>query len=162
MSGRRILGALGILVGLRLALSPSHAVASEPTEAALRALYGRFVAAQNALDVDRVRAVLWESPEFLWVSDGRPYWGPDALVERMKGFQTAGVWRVEPDLETARSVTLGPGLGYLSLTLTLVIGEKAAPDRLRFLVHMLGREGTSGWRIAALFTTEDKTRDGGG
>jgi hypothetical protein len=48
------------------------------------------------------------------------------------------------------------GAAYLLLPLTLVIGAAADPARLRFLVGMLARREAEGWRIAALFTTEDK------
>jgi len=168
VSGRREV-ALGAAAGAWVLTSLPRDAAAQDSGAgtigpALRALYLRFVSAQNVLDLDRVRAELWASPDFLWVSDGRSYWGPDAMLERMKGFQSAELWRVEPDLNGARTVVLGPGLGYLSLRLVLVIGTRAAPDRLGFLVQMLGRQGPEGWRIAALLTTEDKAGEkaGGG
>ena len=57
------------------------------------------------------------------------------------------------------AVPVGAGVAYLHLPLVLVIGPSSGPDRLRFLVSMLGVETTAqGWRIAALFTT---TREAG-
>ena len=50
-----------------LAAAPAAAVA--PTDE-VRELYGRFLAAQNARGLARVRSVLLASPRFLWVSDG--------------------------------------------------------------------------------------------
>lgn len=128
----------------------------------VRALYDRFLDAQNAHDLARVRALLWESPMFLWVSDGRSFWGPDALVERMGQFQKAPVWRVEPDLAAAVPVELDGSAAYLHLPLTLVIGSAEKPDRLPWLVSMLAVRTEQGWRIAALLTTVDKrpTADG--
>lgn len=140
-----------------LAVAPFRAGAEADAEAAVRALYAGFARAQNDRDLERVRASLWESPDFLWVSDGRPYWGREAMIERMSGFQRAEIWRVEPDLAGARFVAVASGAAYLSVALTLVIGPAAGPSRLRFLVGALCREGRSGWRIAALFTTEDKS-----
>jgi hypothetical protein len=122
----------------------------------VRDLYGRFLAAQNAHDLEGVRALLWDSPRFLWVSDGRSFWGPDALVERMAQFQKAPVWRVEPELDAAVPVELDATTAYLHLPLTLVIGSVESPDRLPWLVSMLGVRTDRGWRIAALLTTVDK------
>ena len=62
-------------------------------EEELTTLYERFLTAQNARDLTAVRATLWDSPQFLWVSDGMSVWGRDALVERMSHSrkQTCGV-----------------------------------------------------------------------
>ncbi|MFZ1427006.1 MAG: nuclear transport factor 2 family protein [Geminicoccaceae bacterium] len=132
---------------------------ASPTEE-MRTLYARFVAAQNARDLDHVRAVLLDSPTFLWVSDGMSVWGPDETLARMASFQKAEVWRVEPNLARSTTVEVSPTVAYLHLPLTLEIGGKAAPrpDRLRFLVSVLGVETAEGWRIAALFTTAEKVR----
>lgn len=121
----------------------------------VRDLYARFLAAQNARDLEGVRALLWNSPRFLWVSDGKSFWGPDALVERMGQFQKAPVWRVEPELDAAVPVELDATTAYLHLPLTLVIGSEQSPDRLPWLVSMLGVRTEQGWRIAALLTTVD-------
>ena len=79
----------------------------------------------------------------------------------MASFQGAEVWRVEPDLDRAVAVPVSDRVAYLHLPLTLVIGPAAHPDRLRFLVSVLGVETAEGWRIAALFTTSEKVVAGG-
>ena len=126
----------------------------------VRAVYGRFLAAQNARDLQQVRTTLLESPSLLWVSDGMSIWGPDAVLGRMASFQQAEVWHVEPDLARATAVEVSPDVAYLHLPLVLEIGSRAAPgpDRLRFLVSVLGVGTAQGWRIAALFTTTEKVR----
>ena len=83
-------------------------------------------------------------------------WGPDATLERMASFQKAPLWRVEPDLEQAVAVDVDMRAAYLHLPLVLVIGAEDKPDRLRFLVSVLGVETAAGWKIAALFTTTQK------
>lgn len=139
-----------------LAMTAGAAVAGEAATESVRALYDRFVLAQNAHDLDAVRTMLIASPRFLWVSDGRSVWGPDALVERMSLFQKAPVWRVVPDLEAAVAVPVSDDSAYLHLPLVLEIGPSEGFSQLRFLVSVLGVETDAGWRIAALFTTEDK------
>ncbi len=142
-----------LLTCLLLAAEPALAGGSED---AVRELYQRFAAAQNARDLERVRPLLLDSQQFLWVSDGQSFWGPDAVLARMATFQAAEVWRVEPDLGRAVAVPVADGAAYLHLPLALVIGRGNDPDRLRFLVSLLGVETPQGWKIAALFTTSEK------
>jgi ketosteroid isomerase-like protein len=153
MTTRRDLGRAAVAIAAAAVALPARA----DGEAAVRDLYGRFLAAQNARDLAAVRTTLWASPKFLWVSDGRPFWGPDALVERMGAFQRAEVWRVDPAFERSRVVEVAPDAAFLSVPLVLTIGAAAAPARLAWLVGVLCRRGADGWRIAALFTTEDKS-----
>lgn len=127
----------------------------------VRTLYERFAAAQNARDLVAVRQLLLGEPRFLWVSDGQSFWGPDAVLSRMASFQKAEVWRVEPDLAHAVAVPVREGVAYLHLPLVLVIGPAINPDRLHFLVSVLGVQTDRGWRIAALFTTNEKLVAGG-
>lgn len=122
----------------------------------IRALYQRFYTAQNAHDLKAVAENLWDSPDLLWVSDGKSIWGRDETLQRMSNFQSADVWRVEPDLTEARVVEVNDGTAYLHLTLDLVIGAKDKPDRFPFLVSMLCVRTREGWKIAALFTTTPK------
>ena len=122
----------------------------------VRGTYLAFATAQNARDLQKVRSLLLDSPQFLWVSDGRSVWGRDATIARMATFQEAEVWRVEPALAGAVPVRVGEGTAYLHLPLRLVIGSDAKPDDLRFLVSVLCTRTPDGWRIAALFTTTDK------
>src|SRR4051812_1834473 len=56
----------------------------------------------------------------------------------------------------AVAVEVDANAGYLHLPLQLVIGASENPDRLHFLVSVLGVRTTQGWRIAALFTTSEK------
>ena len=144
-------------VALALAAMTSADARAAPADE-VRAIYGRFLAAQNARDLQQVRSVLWDSPTFLWVSDGMSIWGPDALVERMGQFQKAEVWHVEPDLANAVPVELSGTIAYLHLPLVLTIGSGGKPDQLRFLVSVLGVQTQEGWRIAALFTTTEKPK----
>ena len=145
---------------LALFLLMAPPAAADPASA-VRSLYQQFAAAQNAHDLAAVRPLLLDGPEFLWVSDGQSFWGPDAVLARMASFQRAEVWRVEPDLARAVAIPVRDKVAYLHLPLVLVIGKKASPDRLRFLVSMLGVETDAGWRIAALFTTTEKVVAGG-
>ncbi|CAN1497132.1 SnoaL-like domain containing protein [Rhabdaerophilaceae bacterium] len=149
MDRRNVLG-LGLA-----AVLPTVVFAQSDPSADIKALYARFLAAQNARDLVGVRATLLDKPSFLWISDGKPFWGPDALIERMSAFQKAEVWHVTPDETRARVIDVSPTSAYLFQPLVLRLGPKAGPHAISFLVNVLCVNTASGWRIAALFTTEE-------
>lgn len=125
-------------------------------EQEIRDLYDAFVTAQNRHDVDAVRPLLSERPDFLWISDGHPIWGRAAMLERMASFQSAEVWRVEPEYVASQVILLDDDTAVFHLPLLLVIGSKADPARLRWLVEVICQKEPAGWRIAGLYTTQDK------
>ncbi len=129
---------LRLLISALILLLPYGALAG--TADAVLSAYRTFADAQNARDPDRIRQSLDSGPDVLWVSDGKSFWGANAILARMSGFQKAEIWRVEPDLDEARVVELGDGIAMLHMPLTLVIGSAASPDRLGFLVTLLFRK----------------------
>lgn len=155
-----------LVIGLMLVLAFGWVVAlAMPTmaqepfdEAEIIAAYTTFKDAQNDRDLDEVGAHFIDGPEFLWVSDGQSYWGREAVLSRMGLFQGAAVWRVEPNMASARVVQLGPHVAMLNMRLVLVIGSVGKPNRLPFLVSILFQRQIDDWRIAALLTTRDKTQ----
>ena len=120
----------------------------------VRAAYETFVGAQNARDIAGVRALLLDSPQFLWVSNGQSFWGRETMIARMMEFQRAEVWRAKPDLERATFVEVSPLVAYLHMPLTLAVGSAArGVAETNFLVSALFVRTGEGWRISALFTT---------
>lgn len=122
----------------------------------IRGLYEAFVAAQNRHDIEAVRPLLSSREDFLWISDGRPVWGREAMLERMASFQAAEVWRVEPEYAASRVILLDDDSAVFHLPLLLVIGSSADPARLRWLVEVICQKEADGWRIAGLLTAQDK------
>lgn len=161
MSVLSTLAPLFIALGLWAAVVPA-ASANQPADPApdpageIVALYERFAEAQNRRDPAAVRALLLSSERFLWVSDGKAYWGPDTMVERMIRFQKAELWRVEPDRARRRIVAISADRAHLFQPLVLRIGAAAAPDAIPFLVSVLCVRTADGWRIAGLLTTVEK------
>ncbi len=142
---------LAMMLTISLA-APAHA---DPQQD-IRALYETFVTAQNAHDIEGVRSVLSDSADFLWITDGRPVWGREEMLTRMATFQDAEVWRVEPEYDASRVIVLDDDTAVFHVPLVLVIGSKADPARLKWLVEVLCQKETAGWRIAGLFTSVDK------
>jgi ketosteroid isomerase-like protein len=143
-------------VSLLLAVAMIGAVLADDVEDA-RAAYARFLAAQNARDVPAMRELLSASPGFLWISDGKPYWGREAMLERLGSFQRNAVWVAAPALERGRAERIAPGEVVMAFPLRLRIAERAdAPaDVLDFLVTALFRREEGTWRIVGLYTTAE-------
>jgi ketosteroid isomerase-like protein len=134
----------------------------EPARAAPRddilATYQQFAAAQNARDIPTVRALLLDSPQFLWVSNGQSFWGRETMIARMSSYQRAEVWRAQPDLDRAVIVEVSSSTGYVHLPLALQVGSTATGvAETQFLVSALFASTPQGWKIAALFTTISNT-----
>ncbi len=135
---------------LRLARS------DEAPSAAVLELYSQFAAAQNRRDLQGVRELLSPRPDFLWISDGQPFCGRDAMIERMAGFQKAEVWKVEPDYSNAKVVPVNADAAYLHIPLVLVLGSHANPQRLNWLVAVLCTHERRHGRLQHCSHTEDK------
>src|SRR5258705_13092967 len=148
--------ALAVLALFVAVLGGTAAKAGPSDEA--RAVYRQFAAAQNMRDLETVGALLLDSPNFLWVSDGKAIWGRDAVLKRMALFQEARIWHVEPALDKSVAVAVSDNTAFLHLPLALTLAfSPGEPDQLRFLVSVLCVRTPQGWRIAALFTTTENT-----
>ncbi|EDP65136.1 hypothetical protein BAL199_01279 [alpha proteobacterium BAL199] len=144
--------AAAALVAASYLSTPVHAAPADE----VTALYEQFVAAQNRHDLTTVRALLVPTDAFVWVSDGKAFWGPETMIERMSRFQASEVWEVIPDRERRRFIDLSADSAYLYQPLTLRIGSAAQPDAIPFLVSVLCVQTEDGWRIKALLTTVEK------
>jgi ketosteroid isomerase-like protein len=128
---------------------PSPAAAEELRDEA-RALFERFVAAQNAHDAEAVEATLSDTPDFLWITRGTAIWGRAAAMERFRALYR-GTWRLEPDMAQFRAVALGSGAAQIFVPVLFTIGaagQTAQPTRF-LLNQTLRREGDA-WRVASI------------
>ena len=121
------------------------------TDAEARALFERFIGAQNAHDAAAVEALLWDSPDFLWITRGTPIWGRNAAMERFRVL-FAGTWQLAPDVAQFRVVALGLGAAQFFVPVLFTIGPAGQPAQpMRFLMNQtLRRVGDGTWRIASI------------
>ena len=73
-----------VLSSARLVVLTSVSVVRAAPEDELRAVIDRYVAAQNAHDLGAVAELLWDSPEFLWITRGAPIWGRQPALTRFE------------------------------------------------------------------------------
>src|SRR3984885_5313318 len=68
---------------------PGGQASAAADEAEARAFFTKFVAAQNAHDVDSVKAMLWNSPGMLWYGRGVETRGREAVADRFGEYYQA-------------------------------------------------------------------------
>jgi len=77
-----------VLAVLMMAVAGGQAsAAADETEA--RAFFTKFVAAQNAHDVNEVKSMLWDSPGMLWFGRNVETRGRDAVADRFREYYQA-------------------------------------------------------------------------
>jgi ketosteroid isomerase-like protein len=121
------------------------------TEDEVKALFGKFVAAQNAHDLKAVREILQDSPQFLWITRGTQYWGREAALKRF-GEYYQGTWSLEPKLEEIKITELSPSVAQLVAPTVFRIapsGQIAQPSL--FLLNHIYVKTADGWKLASIF-----------
>src|SRR4028119_1007124 len=82
------------------------------TEDEVKALFAKFVAAQNAHDLKAVAETLQDSPQFLWITRGAPVWGRDAALKRFDALYQ-GTWSLEPRNDEFRVIEVHPHVAHV-------------------------------------------------
>jgi len=86
---------MGLTIAGALAASPVRAVPNDE----IRRVFSQFIAVQNAHDIDGVRKILSDSPDFLWILPGHVVRDQRAALDGLRElFKTK--WHVDPDWST--------------------------------------------------------------
>jgi len=132
-----------------LALAATAAsAASAASEDDVRAAFDQFVKAQNSHDVEGVRELLLDSPNFLWVTRAAPIWGREAALKRFESLYQ-GTWKLTPDMQNLKAVLVSDTTAQLYVPITFNIGAAGhpAPDT-PFLMNQTFVKTPTGWKIA--------------
>ena len=122
-------------IAISLVLLAVAGVARAGSEDEVKALFAKFVAAQNAHDLKAVGELLQDSPQFLWITRGIPIWGREAALKRFEALYQ-GTW------------SLDPGVVQLYVPMTFMIslaGQAAQPTR--FLMNQVLVKTADGWKV---------------
>ena len=129
-------------------LSVPHLFAA--TEDEVKAVFERFVAAQNAHDIRAVGALLLDAPHFLWITRGTPIWGHEAALQRFEALYQ-GTWRLEPDMPALRVMMLSDTSAHVYAPIVFTIGASGqAAQTTRFLMNQVLVKTRGGWRVASI------------
>jgi hypothetical protein len=121
-------------------------------EAEARALFTRFVAAQNAHSVSDVRSLLWDSPGMLLYARGAEFRGPEAVADRFKEYYE-GTWRVEPDMSQFHVTSISNDVMQFLVPVVFTRGLPGQPAQdSKFLINQTLIHDVSGWHIASIMS----------
>jgi hypothetical protein len=71
----------------------------------VKAVFERFIVAQNVRDMDTLRGLLLDTPNFLWVARGTPVQGRDAALQDL-GERCQGTFYLDPGMAEFRAIEL--------------------------------------------------------
>ena len=132
---------------LLLALAGSARAATDDD---VKAMFTKFVAAQNAHDIKAVGDLLQDSPHFLWVTRGAPIWGRDAALKRFEAIYQ-GTWSLDAKLEDLRIIELQPNVSEIYVPITFMIGAAGqTPQPTRFLMNIVTVKTAEGWKVSSI------------
>jgi hypothetical protein len=136
-----------LVVCLLLTIAGSAGAASDDE---VRALFNKFVAAQNAHDIKAVSELLQDSPNFLWITRGAAIWGRDAALKRFEELYQ-GTWSLDPKSDELRITELQPNVVQLYAPVTFMIGPAGqTPQPTRFLLNQVVVKTAEGWKVMSI------------
>jgi uncharacterized protein (TIGR02246 family) len=120
------------------------------SEDEIKALFTKFVEAQNAHDLKAVGNLLQDSPNFLWITRGTPIWGRDAALRRFEALYQ-GTWSLDAKTDELRVIELQPGVAQVYVPITFMIapaGQTAVSAR--FLMNQVVVKTADGWKVSSI------------
>ncbi len=93
--------AASILAGAAIVTTLASAATMEDE---VHAVFDKYIAVQNAHDLKAMRNLLIDSPDFLWVTRGKPIWGREAALKGLEE-RYKGTWHIEPDRKEFRVIS---------------------------------------------------------
>jgi hypothetical protein len=127
----------------------AHASAAT-NEAEARALFTKFVAAQNAHSVSDVKTTLWNSPSMLLYARGVEIRGPEAVADRFKEYYK-GTWHIEPDMPQFHVTSISNEVVQILVPVVFTQGLRGQPSRdNKFMVSQTYVHDANGWHIASI------------
>jgi polar amino acid transport system substrate-binding protein len=131
----------GVQVAPPAALSPEQEV---------RALFGRFLLAQNGHNLAAVGEQVLDSPRFLWITGGTAVFGREAALKRFEAvFQ--GTWHLEPKIDELQVTLLREDVAQLYVPLAFTTGPAGqAGQTSQFLMNQMLVKTEKGWQIASI------------
>jgi uncharacterized protein (TIGR02246 family) len=120
------------------------------TEDDIKALFAKFVTAQNAHDLKAVGELLQDSPQFLWITRGTPIWGRDAALKRFEALYQ-GTWSLDPKIDELKVIELQPGVVQLYVPITFMISPAGqTAQATRFLMNQVLMKTPNGWKVSSI------------
>jgi uncharacterized protein (TIGR02246 family) len=117
----------------------------------VKALFEKFIAAQNAHDMKAIGEIFLDSPQVIWITRDTPLWGREAVLKRFEE-SFRGTWIAEPKLDELKVTELSPGVARLFVPATFRIappGQNAEP--IHYLINHIYIKTPAGWKLSSVF-----------
>ena len=147
IAGSAVLTRIAVVLAVLLAAAGATRAG---TEDEVKAAFEKFIAAQNAHDLQAVGDILLDSPQFFWITRGAPIFGRDAALKRFEE-NYKGTWLLEPKLNEVKITELAPGAAQLFVPAVFTIappGQTAQPRN--FLLTQIYVKTGNGWRLTTI------------
>jgi len=145
----RLSAAIAVLAALMMAALNGQASAAAD-EAEARAFFSKFVAAQNAHDVDAVKSMLWDSPGMLWFGRNVETRGRDAVADRFREYYQ-GTWHLEPDMSQFHVAVISNDVMQILVPIVFTRGLPGQPSQdNKFLISQTFVRDANGWHVASI------------
>ncbi len=133
---------------LTVMLGGHASAAADETEA--RAFFTKFVAAQNAHDVNDVKSMLWDSPGMLWFGRNVETRGRDAVADRFREYYE-GTWHLEPDMSQIHAAAISNDVMQILVPIVFTRGLPGKPPQNNtFLISQTFVRDATGWYVASI------------
>lgn len=148
---------LATLTALALLQPQALLAQTQPSSDALavRELFLKQVAAENAHDIATLDTVLADTPgnrpsPVSFVARAYRFWGKDAV---MKHFQEAfaGTWHLDPQLDQIQVIALSDDTAQLYAPTTVTLGGPGKPAVTgKYLINQFAVRTDKGWKFTAI------------
>jgi len=119
-------------------------------EEEVRAVFDKWIAAQNAHDLKGIRNLLSDSPDMLWISRGKPIWGRDAALKTLEE-RYKGTWKIDVDKKELRVISVSRRVAQVYAPTQLTAGEPGTePSRNRLYINLVMVKKPEGWQIVSI------------
>jgi hypothetical protein len=138
------------LLFLIATLGLSTAASADTPDTEARALFTKFVAAQNDHNADEVKSLLWASPQMLFFSRGVETRGAEAVANRFKEYYR-GTWHLEPDMAKFRVAAISDSVVQILVPIVFTRGLPGTSAQSEtFLISQTFVKAHDGWRVASI------------
>ncbi|WP_439396249.1 DUF4440 domain-containing protein [Bradyrhizobium sp. PMVTL-01] len=149
-SGRRHVAAVTAALFLAATFWSAGGARAAANDAEARAIFERFIAAQNAHDADAVKAMLLNSPGTLLFARGIETRGRDDVAARFKGYYE-GTWHLEPDMSKFHVAVLSNEAMQILVPIVFTRALPGEPPQQNtFLISQTYVQDATGWHVASI------------
>ena len=120
-------------------------------------LYRTLIEAENSHDIGKVRALVWDSPEALFVAKTKTvaegnwagFWGKEVVVAHLQDL-FAGTFRIDPDYSKEKIALLAPTVAetYVPVNISVAYaGQSGTPKPFLMIIEWV-RLPSGDWKMA--------------